>query len=59
MEARDMTVQAIGPMEVAQIAGEAGFIGGVAGVMVGITLVVSSVLCSGENACCEMLHCRI
>ena len=35
------TVQAFSGMEVAQIAGEAGFIGGVAGVMVGITLVVS------------------
>lgn len=34
-------VQAVGPVEVAQIAGEAGFIGGVAGVMVGITLIVS------------------
>ena len=34
------TVQAFSGMEVAQIAGEAGFIGGVAGVMVGITLVV-------------------
>jgi len=33
------TVQAFSGMEVAQIAGEAGFIGGVAGVMVGITLV--------------------
>jgi hypothetical protein len=35
------TVQAFSGVEVAQIAGEAGFIGGVAGVMVGITLVVS------------------
>ncbi|KAL4542035.1 hypothetical protein Ndes2526B_g06521 [Nannochloris sp. 'desiccata'] len=33
------TVQAFSGVEVAQIAGEAGFIGGVAGVMVGITLV--------------------
>ena len=35
-------LQAVGAMEFAQIAGEGGFIGGVAGVMVGITLVVSS-----------------
>ena len=34
-------LQAVSSMEVAQIAGEAGFIGGVAGVMVGIVLVVS------------------
>lgn len=33
-------LQAVNSMEIAQIAGEAGFIGGVAGVMVGITLVV-------------------
>jgi len=33
-------VKAVSSMEVMQIAGEAGFIGGVAGVMVGITLVV-------------------
>lgn len=33
-------LQAVSSMEVAQIAGEGGFIGGVAGVMVGITLLV-------------------
>ena len=35
-------VQAFSGVEVAQIAGEAGFIGGVAGVMAGMTLIVSS-----------------
>ena len=34
-------LQAVSPMEVAQIANEGGFIAGVAGVMVGIVLVVS------------------
>jgi hypothetical protein len=39
-ERKSVATQAVG-MEVVQLAGEAGFIGGVAGVMVGITLVVS------------------
>lgn len=34
-------LQAVSSMEVAQIASEGGFIGGVAGVMVGLTLIVS------------------
>jgi uncharacterized membrane protein len=38
-ERKAVVPQAMGAVEVAQVAGEAGFIGGVAGVMFGITLV--------------------